>query len=102
MGASAVSGSRSGFCWHLHFPGHFFASRQIYCWLLWFKVEGNWQNLRYIANLMIAASTLDLLMVVVHRQDLAAPGLSLWIYCFHLAAFGLAGAFMHWQQMQIQ
>lgn len=69
---------------------------------MWFKVEGNWQNLRYIANLMIAASTLDLLMVVVHRQDLAAPGLSLWIYCFHLAAFGLAGAFMHWQQMQIQ
>ena len=47
---------------------------------------------------MIAAAGLDLLMVFAHRQDLTSVGLSLWLYCFHLALFGVAGLLMHWLQ----
>jgi hypothetical protein len=66
--------------------------------LLWFWVERDWERLRHIATLMIAAAGLDLLMVFVHRQDLTAVGLSLWLYCFHLALFGLVGLLMYWLQ----
>jgi hypothetical protein len=66
--------------------------------LLWFWVERDWGRLRNVANLMIAAAGLDLLMVFVHRQDLTSVGLSLWLYCFHLALFGLVGLLMHWLQ----
>jgi hypothetical protein len=66
--------------------------------LLWFWVEHDWQRLRNVANLMIAAAGLDLLMVFVHRQDLTSVGLSLWLYCFHLALFGLVGLLMYWLQ----
>lgn len=66
--------------------------------LLWFWVERDWERVRHVANLMIAAAGLDLLMVFVHRQDLTSVGLSLWLYCFHLALFGVAGLLMHWLQ----
>lgn len=66
--------------------------------LLWFWVERDWQRVHYIAKLMIAASALDLLMVVIHRQDLTNTGLNLWVYCFHLALFGIIGLLMHWLQ----
>jgi hypothetical protein len=66
--------------------------------LLWFWVERDWERLRNVANLMIAAAGLDLLMVFVHRQDLTSVGLTLWLYCFHLALFGLVGLLMHWLQ----
>lgn len=48
--------------------------------------------------MMIAAAGLDLLMVLVHRQDVTTTGPSLWLYCFHLALFGLLGLLMHWLQ----
>lgn len=63
--------------------------------LLWFWVERDWERVRHVANLMIAAAGLDLLMVYVHRQDLGPVGPNLWLYCFHLALFGLAGLLMH-------
>ncbi len=63
--------------------------------LLWFWVERDWERVRPVANLMIAAAGLDLLMVFVHRQDLTSVGLNLWLYCFHLALFGLVGLLMH-------
>ena len=66
--------------------------------LLWFWVERDWERVRHVANLMIAAAGLDLLMVFVHRQDLTSAGLNLWLYCFHLALFGVAGLLMHWLQ----
>jgi hypothetical protein len=47
---------------------------------------------------MIAASVLDLFMVFIHRNDLTNTGLNLWVYCFHLAAFGLLGGWMYWWQ----
>jgi hypothetical protein len=47
---------------------------------------------------MIAAAAFDLLMLFIHRGDLTSTGLNLWLYAFHLAAFGLLGAFMHWWQ----
>jgi hypothetical protein len=47
---------------------------------------------------MIAAAVLDLLMVFIHRQDLTSVGLSLWLYCSHLALFGLVGLLMYWLQ----
>jgi hypothetical protein len=63
--------------------------------LLWFWVERDWKRLRHVATLMIAAAGLDLLMVFVHRQDLTSVGLGLWLYCFHLALFGLVGLLMY-------
>lgn len=66
--------------------------------LLWFWVEREWPRVQHIASLMVAASALDLLMVVIHRQDLTTTGPSLWVYCFHLALFGLVGLLMHWLQ----
>jgi len=47
---------------------------------------------------MIAAAGLDLLMVFIHREDLTSVGLNLWLYCIHLALFGLVGLLMYWLQ----
>ena len=66
--------------------------------LLWFLVEHDWDRVRHVADLMMAASGLDLLMVFVHRHDLTTVGPGLWIYCSHLALFGLIGLTMHWLQ----
>jgi hypothetical protein len=66
--------------------------------LVWFHFERDWRRLQHIASLMIAASALDLLMIFIHRNDLTNTGLNLWVYCFHLAAFGLLGGWMHWWQ----
>ena len=68
--------------------------------LLWFQFDKDWKRLHLIATLMVAASGLDLLMLVIHRQDLTTTGLSLWVYVFHLASFGLVGLFMHWLQRE--
>jgi hypothetical protein len=66
--------------------------------LLWFWIERDWERVRHIADLMIAAAGLDLLMVFIHRQDLTSVGANLWLYCFHLALFGLVGLLMYWLQ----
>ena len=66
--------------------------------LLWFTFEQDWSRLQHVANLMIAAAGADLLMIFIHRSDLTSTGLSLWIYCFHLAMFGLVGLLMYWLQ----
>jgi hypothetical protein len=50
---------------------------------------------------MIAAAGLDLLMVFIHRRDLTSVGPSLWLYCFHLALFGLVGLLMYWLQRKV-
>jgi hypothetical protein len=63
--------------------------------LLWFYFDRDWQRVKYIANLMIAASALDLLMIFIHRADLTSTGVSLWVYLFHLAMFGAVGLVMH-------
>ncbi len=63
--------------------------------LLWFWVERDWERLRHVADLMIVAAGLDLLMVFVHRHNLTSVGSSLWLYCFHLALFGLVGLLMY-------
>jgi hypothetical protein len=34
-------------------------------------------------------------MVLVHREDLTNFGPNLWLYCSHLAMFGLVGLLMH-------
>lgn len=66
--------------------------------LLWFWVERDWGRLQHVATLMVAAAALDLLVLFIHRQYVTAVGLALWLYCFHLALFGLAGLLMHWLQ----
>jgi hypothetical protein len=66
--------------------------------LLWTLVERDWGRLRHMANLMIAAAVLDLLMLFVHRGDLTGDGLRVGVFCAHLAAFGLVGGLMHWLQ----
>jgi hypothetical protein len=66
--------------------------------LLWFVVERDWKRLEHVANLMVAAAALDLLIVYLHRDDIPEVGLSLVIYCLHLAMFGVVGLVMHWLQ----
>jgi hypothetical protein len=66
--------------------------------LLWFIVERDWRRIKLIAVMMIGASALDLLMLFVHRADVTANSLNLWVYCFHLALFGVVGALMLWLQ----
>lgn len=68
--------------------------------LLWFYFEHDWSRLQHIANLMVAASALDLLMIFLHRDDLNSAGANLWIYCFHLVAFGVIGLAMHGLQQR--
>ncbi len=68
--------------------------------LLWFYFDQDWRRLHLIATLMIAASGLDLLMIFIHRDDLNTTGLTLWVYCFHLALFGVVGLLFHWLQRQ--
>jgi hypothetical protein len=48
--------------------------------LLWFWVDRDWNRVRFVAILMIGASALDLLMVFIHRGDVATSGPILWIY----------------------
>jgi len=63
--------------------------------LLWVLRERDWQRFRPVADLMIAAAVLDLVMTFVHRGDFQASDLSVGLYLFHLAAFGLVGAALH-------
>lgn len=66
--------------------------------LLWFRVERDWGRIRLIPIMMMAASGLDLLMLFLHRGDVPQVGLSLWLFVFHLALFGLVGGWMVWRQ----
>ena len=66
--------------------------------LLWFYFDRDWTRLRLISYLMMAAAALDLLMIFVHRADWNTSGLNLWVYCFHLVAFGAVGFAMQWLQ----
>jgi hypothetical protein len=66
--------------------------------LLWFQVEKDWRRLVQIPNLMLAASTLDLIMIFVHRQDVVRTDYVLWLYCGHLVMFGLVALTMHMLQ----
>ncbi len=69
--------------------------------LLWVLVERDWRRIAPLPTLMIAASGLDLLMIRLQRAQLATMGPHLWIYCAHLAGFGLLGLLMHWLQRPI-
>jgi hypothetical protein len=66
--------------------------------LLWVLVERDWERMYLVANLMIAAAALDLLMTFIHRDDLKPEPLKVWLFCLHLAAFGFLGLLMHWLQ----
>jgi hypothetical protein len=66
--------------------------------LLWFAWERDWNRLYPIANLIIATAGLDLLITFIYRQYLKPEPLNIWLFCAHLAAFGLVGLFMHWSQ----
>jgi hypothetical protein len=68
--------------------------------LLWFWVERDWERIRLIPIMMMAASGLDLLVLFIHRGDVPQAGLSLWLFVFHLALFGLVGAWMVWGQRE--
>lgn len=63
--------------------------------LVWFWIERDWRRVRHVADLMMAAAGLDLLMLVLHRADLTSFGPNLWLYVLHLALFGLLGLLMH-------
>lgn len=63
--------------------------------LLWFQVERDWRHLAQIPNLMIAASGLDLLMVLFYYRQIPELSFNFWLYCGHLLVFGLLGLLMH-------
>jgi hypothetical protein len=63
--------------------------------LLWTLVDRDWGRLRHMADLMIAAAVLDLVMLTVHRGDLTGSSLQIGLFIVHLVAFGLAGVLMH-------
>lgn len=63
--------------------------------LLWFQVERDWRHLAQIPNLMIAASGLDLLMVLFYYRQIPELNFNFWLYCGHLLVFGLLGLLMH-------
>ncbi|MBZ0288812.1 MAG: hypothetical protein K8I30_14435, partial [Anaerolineae bacterium] len=54
----------------------------------------DWTHLRLISYLMMAAAGLDLVMIFLFRADWKAAGLNVWVYAFHLLAFGLVGFVM--------
>jgi len=66
--------------------------------LLWFGREKDWQRLYPIANLMIASSVLNLVMIFVHRADLKPEAPNLVPVIGVLLAIGLLGGVMHWLQ----
>ncbi len=66
--------------------------------LLWFKVEQDWQRLRHLPTLMIAAAGLDLLVVFMHPQTITPTTMTFWLYCGHLLLFALVGGLLHWLQ----
>jgi hypothetical protein len=66
--------------------------------LLWMLVDRDWGRLQHMANLMIAAAMLDLVMLIIHRNNVTGSGLQIALFIIHLAAFGLAGVLMHWLQ----
>ncbi|MGF1471834.1 MAG: hypothetical protein ACFB50_08855 [Rubrobacteraceae bacterium] len=70
--------------------------------LLWFVFERDWRRLHLLATMMIAAAGFDLVMVFVHRDDLTAGGVNLWVYCSHLALFGVVGLLMHGLQRRVR
>ena len=63
--------------------------------LLWFYFEKDWSRVYHIASMMIVAAVFDLGLVIVHRNDLTSVGPNFWIFCFHLAAFGVIGLLLH-------
>jgi hypothetical protein len=68
--------------------------------LFLFAWEHDWNRLYPIASLMIAATSLDLLMTFIYRAELTGSPLQVAVFCAHLAAFGLLGAAMHVIQRQ--
>lgn len=63
--------------------------------LLWFRVERDWQRLRHLPSLMIAAAGLDLLVVLIHYQEMPITNPTFWLYCGHLLLFALVGVLLH-------
>jgi hypothetical protein len=69
--------------------------------LLWFYFDRDWTRLRLISYLMMTAAALDLIMIFLHRADWKSDGLNVWVYCFHLVAFGAVGFLMNWLQRKV-
>lgn len=66
--------------------------------LLWFHIERDWGRLHLLAKLLIGSAAFDLLMLVLHRDDLTATDARLWLYCAHLTGLALLGGLLHWLQ----
>jgi hypothetical protein len=69
--------------------------------LLWFYFDRDWTRLRLISYLMMTAAALDLIMIFLHRADWKSTNLNVWVYCFHLIAFGAVGFVMVWLQRKV-
>jgi hypothetical protein len=70
--------------------------------LLWFLVERDWGRLSLLATLLLAATLLDLVVLLAYWGDLAPAGPSLWLYGAHLLGLGLVGGLLHWLQWRSQ
>ncbi len=68
--------------------------------LLWFWWEPDWNRLYPVANLMIAAAGLDLVMIFIHQDDLTPGAPTMWLVVASLLGLGLVATAMHWLQRQ--
>lgn len=70
--------------------------------LLWFLVENDWSRLALLPRLLVAATGLDLAVLVAYRDNLPAVGLQLWLYLTHLVGLAVLGLLLHWLQRESQ
>jgi hypothetical protein len=68
--------------------------------LLWFQVDRDWARVRLLADMLMLAAALDLLVLLVNRGTLPVAGTTFWLYLAHLAGLALLGAAMHLLQLR--
>jgi len=66
--------------------------------LLWFAVEREWERVKPVANMLMAGGVILLVVLVLYSGDLKHNAANTLLFTVVLAAGGLLGAFMHWQQ----
>jgi hypothetical protein len=70
--------------------------------LLWFAVERDWDRVKPVANMLVAGGVILLVVLALYNGDLKHNATNTLIFTVVLAAGGLLGAFMHWQQRAAQ
>jgi hypothetical protein len=70
--------------------------------LLWFLIEPDWERLVLLPNMLIATAGLDLVVILLYRNQIRADGLQFRLYIAHLLGLILVGAALHLVQQHKQ